>query len=191
MSNTNNIFIITIVNKWTPNHLPVRLETVDINSPTMLLSGAVFDLFCVSDSEAAVLVPGTTDIYAVKERTIITGDDGSFMLDDLLIGNTYCLVETGSPIGYSKLAEPIVISVERAEDGQGELKVLQCEDWVYVIEDGDENCTLSVKNRESYILPETGGPGSAIFYLTGLLLLGGAALYISKNYFNIFWRKRK
>lgn len=186
----NSIQLMTLSNSWDPEHLPVTLEVVDISNPTILLPGAVFDLFSVCDGDEADLIPGTTDITGIKERTVITDDNGRFLIDDLLIGNTYCLVETASTLGYARLSEPIVISIEEDDNGQGVAKVLKGGSSAYVLED-DGNCTLSVKNRESYILPETGGAGILIYYVSGLSLITIAIFFITIKKLNIFRRKRK
>ena len=89
-----------------------------------------------------------------------TNDAGEISWEDLDYGD-YQLVETKAPEGYRLLTSPIDVKIN-----------------------GDENeVTLTVNNTKTgWELPTTGGIGSVLFTLIGLLLMGTAVvLYINRR----------
>lgn len=98
------------------------------------------------------------DDFEVIE-TGATKVDGSLIFKDLEVGN-YRLIETKSPEGYRLLTKPLDIEV--TEDNR-------------LIE-------LEVENEKSqYILPDTGGNGTFLFYLLGSLLMLSSLIFLVKN----------
>lgn len=98
------------------------------------------------------------DDFEVIE-TGTTKVDGSLIFKDLEVGN-YRLIETKSPEGYRLLTKPLDIEV--TEDNR-------------LIE-------LEVENEKSqYILPDTGGNGTFLFYLLGSLLMLSSLIFLVKK----------
>lgn len=102
------------------------------------LDGAVFEL---RDLDGNVVKTGTTN------------NNGIIDFGEVDYGE-YKLVETKAPEGYSKLRNPIDVTVNEANNEQ----------------------TITVDNYKSgWELPKTGGIGSLLFTLAGLILMGTAA----------------
>lgn len=88
-----------------------------------------------------------------KTDAYTTMEDGAMVLYGLAYG-TYYIVETKAPAGYNLLTMPVQVSVNESSH--------------------NEEQTVTVVNTR-FVLPETGGMGTTIFTVVGLLLLGGAA----------------
>ena len=107
------------------------------------------------------------------------GEDGILILGDLSIGN-YRLVETAAPAGYELAAAAVKITVSASEvsavqSGQAS-EVFRKGDSYWVEGQEDDTWQIRVWNSSGIALPATGGPGSAGLYLTGALLMLGAAI---------------
>lgn len=98
-----------------------------------------------------------------KAEEYTTTEDGTIIMYGLAYG-TYYLVETKAPAGYNLLTMPVQVTV-------GEESHL-------------EEQAVTVVNTH-FVLPETGGMGTTIFTVIGLVLLGGAACL------TIIWAKKK
>ena len=103
--------------------------------------------------------------------TASTGADiGKVSLGTLSEG-TYYLLEKQAPAGYEKLDELIQITVSANIVGllQGERSE------TVTIEQGQNKAALTVMNSAGVELPSTGGIGTTVFYLAGVLMMAGAA----------------
>ena len=105
---------------------------------------------------------GDTPINQAIEDGIITavasGQDGKAAFTGIP-HDTYYLQEIKAPEGYNLMAEDK--AVELAADAPADFEV-------------------QVENTGGALLPETGGPGTALFTMMGLLLMAGAAaIYLS------------
>lgn len=162
----------TLCNTWSPEYLSLILAKVDSNNLTHFLPGAQFQLYLTDTerTEGAVTVP-YTDVPGILLDTVTVGEDGTFLLKQLLAGETYYLVETLAPTGYLAPDEAIAFTVETDENGQTVITLLSGASWATV---SGEN-TLLVKNPPAYKLPATGGPGTYLYTLGGLLLILAAA----------------
>ena len=188
----NGDLLITVVNKWAPEYHPIRLAKADKYDSSQLLPGAVFDLFVASDDEDAVLIPGTVGEKGVRLKTIIIGEEGTFDIDELLLGEVYYLIELCPPSGYSMLEGPVALHPYKNEEGNKDIIIKSGDEWSFLSVDSDGTTRLTVNGRSSYVLPETGGHGTVLLSITGLLLVVIAALNIIKNYFTKNnWRKTK
>ncbi len=101
---------------------------------------------------------------APQPTTLTSGSDGNLTFRDLDSSRTYYLVETEAPDGYQQLSSPVTISWGAdgltAYYGEEELPV--------------SGNTITVPNVTGAILPETGGNGTALFTIGGLLLIAVA-----------------
>lgn len=108
-------------------------------------------------------------------------DSATFTFDKLNVG-TYTLTETKAPNGYI-LAKPIEIVI----DDLGNVTVNDDADIAIVVHSPEEKVnTISFKvdNKPKNPLPQTGGIGTAIFYLVGAIAIAGVLV-------NVQLKKRK
>ena len=95
----------------------------------------------------------TDDTLLNQVDTATTGTDGAIAFYGLKHG-TYYIVETKAPTGYNLLTAPIPVEIDHDSHTEEEI--------------------LTVVNTK-FTLPSTGGMGTTIFALVGVVLLGGAA----------------
>lgn len=80
--------------------------------------------------------------------------DGKFNINGLKAG-TYYLKEMAAPKGYNKLANPIKVTI----DNEGKITT-------------DKTTTeVGVENKSGTLLPSTGGMGTTLIYLAGIVLV--------------------
>ncbi len=126
-----------------------------------------------------------------KEGSVLTSDENGFFKVMGLDDGVYYLKETKAPLGYNILTKEMILTVDAATnnghtwtDGLPESALTELAIQVQ-IEDETESTTnagevetgivaVSVLNNKGAFLPETGGVGTAMFYITGGLLLFGA-----------------
>ena len=77
----------------------------------------------------------------------------------------YTLTETKAPDGYQMLSKSVTITVNNGH--------VAVSDVPGVLKDSDSN-SITVINNTGEELPETGGPGTTILTIGGLLLMAGA-----------------
>lgn len=105
--------------------------------------------------------------------TYISGEDGLVLEGDITYG-TYILTEVKAPSGYTKLADPITVTVN--DDG-----ITVSENTNVKIEKQNNTYIITVANNLLYELPHTGGPGIFLYMIGGMLLMGAAAWILYKN----------
>lgn len=115
------------------------------------LSGAVFEIY--SDSEL---------LHKVGELT--TESDGYGRFDGVSEG-TYYLKEITAPTGYSLLRDTVTVNVGPLQEEA-------------VASDTEGYYTIEVGNAEVGLLPFTGGTGTIIYSIVGLLVVGGAFWFL-------------
>lgn len=87
--------------------------------------------------------------------TMVSPIAGKFNVNGLKAG-TYYLKEMAAPKGYNKLANPIKVTI----DNDGKIIV------------GDKTTTeVGVENKSGTLLPSTGGMGTTLIYLAGIVLV--------------------
>ncbi len=134
------------------------------------LTGQLVEFYYDEDSDTYIVHDLVDEEYAEEQTTtdILVGSATIFGLD---VG-TYTLTETEAPDGYNKLTSAITITI--AEDGTVSIS-------------GDTQGSLSggtitVVNNAGAILPGTGGIGTTLFYIVGIVLvLGAAVVFVTKK----------
>lgn len=87
--------------------------------------------------------------------TMVSPIEGKFNVNGLKAG-TYYLKEMAAPKGYNKLANPITVTI----DNEGKITV------------GNKTTTeVDVENKSGTLLPSTGGMGTTLIYLAGIVLV--------------------
>ncbi len=172
-----------VTNTWTPEVVSAQLRKVSLNDENQLLAGARFDLYQVSLGETGDPIPGLDGVlgFKVNEVPIETGDDGTVQLMDLAVGETYYLVETMAPFGFNLLRYPIGFTVEKRE-----LLILLTlvseTPWAEAIP--GTSPVLMVRNELGVKLPSTGGAGTDLYTMGGILLMAASIflLYNQRKY---------
>lgn len=140
------------------------------------LAGAHFALYATGDDGELVGDPITgtvdaetgvylVDVNAANALDIVSGADGKAVVKGLAYGN-YLLVETQAPVNeagksYNLLLAPVAVTVNADSLVEGNI--------------------ISIMNKMGFMLPITGGMGTTLFTLAGILLLGGAAFVLLKK----------
>lgn len=165
--NGNPHITLTVTN--TTKRVMLRLTKTDI-SKTLQLKDATFLLEAV-DASGNVL---SSEI----PKTATTGDAGTLIFDNLKCNIRYRLTEQSAPEGYIKVGEYIYFSIN--EDGSVSVEKN------YYAEAGNTAYNIVVRNASGVPLPESGGIGTSMFYIIGILLITVAfGIYI-----DIHLRKR-
>ena len=142
----------------------IELEKVDSQTTDTKLSGAEFALYKVDTSGNEIQV----NSYTSEQR-------GKISIKNLPIGQ-YVLRETKAPTGYVKSAEPWNITV--ANDRTITVKY----DGKDVASKPDNNKTIyQITNTKVYSLPESGGPGTYGFTISGVAILATVLLLFINN----------
>lgn len=175
---------------------------VDANNTNTKLQGATFKLLNADKSKAAKLdaLGNITDWETYTESSdtggtpIVSKADGTFPVLGLDGGETgkavkYYLLETAAPTGYNKLAAPIEFWIESATSvdestGAGKITTLNLH-----VGDSTTNgttttatVTQTITNKQGNSLPETGGMGTTIFVVVGLVLvISAGAVFVMRR----------
>ena len=162
----------TYTNKTLTQKIDIMKTRQNATTP---LEGAEFILYTKDGYEA--------DPKISLRSGLVSGADGIIELGELAVGE-YRLVETKAPRGFILLTEPIEITVNAdrtvtysqpghatGASGSG------------VSGDVENGYQLVIINDEGAALPNTGGPGTAIFTVLGLMLTAGAGV--------VLWRRRR
>lgn len=175
-----------IVTNEAASNLTVRFGKYSVGGnggQPVLVAGA--DLALYRQEEAAALIPGTevTGTLVSQWTSAGMGQEGSIHMENLAQG-TYYLVETTSPEGHLGLAGPIIFT---ADPATGQMVVVHYPGYSGM--EGSnlfsgEAAELPVYNSSAYLLPETGGHGTIMYALGGILLVMSAVclLYLHKKH---------
>ena len=152
--------------------LSLNKEKAD-SIPVVDLGNGKYRVATASDETTTTTLVTPTD-EAYKGLIEITGLDA----------DQYKLTETKAPEGYNLLTAPITFTItsETTADKQGDDNGQQAVNSV-VYTEGEETFTaLTVINTAGSILPSTGGMGTTIFYVLGVVLIvAGAAYFIVRR----------
>ncbi len=158
-----------------------NLLKVDSEDTSHKLPGATFELYrTATEEEILVGVTGLAEIPGITGKVIkvsffnntaLSGDrvtsvtsdnDGKVAIYGLAYGK-YFLVETKAPDGYNVLKVPVELIVNESSHT-------------------DQNC-ISIVNSTGILLPSTGGIGTTLFTLIGVLLAGISALLLFTRWY--------
>ena len=142
-----------------------------------------------------VIAEQKDDVYYTKGFTAKKADATTFVPNSSghivvkgLEDDTYSLTEIATDKGYVLLKEAVKIVIKTAEDGQCEkcgAKLLTASATVNgkdaSMTDGNAIVPLTVVNNPGFDLPKTGGYGTWMFTIGGVLLLGAAAFIVVKS----------
>ncbi|NLD88293.1 MAG: Cna B-type domain-containing protein, partial [Clostridiales bacterium] len=152
-------------------------------SGSILIGGA--DLALYRQDETGNTIPGTnvTGTLVNQWTSGSVGQGDSIHIENLTQG-TYYLIETAAPQGYIGLAGPIIFTVDSIN---GQVTVVQYPGYENM--EGSNlfsggSAELPVYNSVSYALPETGGSGTTLYTIGGIMLMMSAAvllLYIHRK----------
>jgi len=137
----------------------IKIAKTNVNKEA--LAGATFKIYTKLDGSGAVdptsvlINPNTA-----TDWTVTTGSDGFGYIYGLVEG-TYYLVETAAPSGYNLLTSPITVVVDSTTA-----------DTTTHLTD------VNVTNVKGFILPITGGTGTILFTVTGLILIAAAGVFL-------------
>ena len=142
----------------------IDFEKVDAETNTKKLSGAEFDLYKANTDGEQTGDP-------IKQYE--SDRNGKVSIENLPIGN-YVLVERKAPAGYQLSAKPwkIIVGSDR------NITVTHGDDTVNP--NGNEKI-YQLTNAKLYSLPESGGPGTYGFTISGVAILATALLLFINN----------
>ena len=152
----------------------VSFKKVDIAVTGKALAGARFDLYKVVGETKTVIYEG-----------LLSGSDGLLKdtsgtaVFELPVG-TYQLIETKAPDGYLIKADPVVINVS-AQISYDDGTALSSDGTGISYDAENRIYSLLITNSSGTILPHTGGTGTAIFRIGGILLVGISLLAYRKR----------
>lgn len=119
---------------------------------------------------------------ADKIAEATSSDDGVINFGDAskLAAGTYYLKELHAPSGYSALTSVVKVVISTATPNDNTTY-----DFKYSMNEGEENnvgedgvISLDITNNKGFNLPATGGMGTYLFTIGGLVIMAGAALLL-------------
>lgn len=134
--------------------------------------GTVIKMAGVEDNDGNYVVAkdqNTAALDTLVTSTKSTSGDWNLQINGLAAG-TYYLVETKTPNNEYNLAEPIKIQIINKDPGSA------TPSYAIKVDDGAETAIAGVENVRGTILPGTGGMGTIIFTVVGVLLICGVAI---------------
>ncbi|PFE91761.1 hypothetical protein CN325_24455 [Bacillus thuringiensis] len=122
-----------------------------------------FEIEKVDDKDSELKLKGAVFQVLDKEgkevSRLITDERGKVISNQLAIGK-YTIKEIKAPNGYMLLRDPIEIEITEAVKTQ----------------------KITVKNaKNNWVIPNTGGSGTTIFYVIGIMLMFGVLYFCKKN----------
>ena len=139
----------------------VKVDAADNN---ITINGAMFKLYKADESWTK----------GEEVEAVTSENGGTFGFEKLLPGN-YLLNETKAATGYSLVTEPWKIVIKN----NGEVTVTKNDGKTVIVKNSDER--YMIENAKVYSLPESGGPGTYGFTISGVAILATALLLFINN----------
>ena len=163
-----------------------KMDKDDLNEDEPdLLKGAEFTLSKYKDDtfqekDADWGTEGSKILRDTKKSDESYTLNGVFTFEDLTVGY-YKLEETDCPPGYVRLSDSPTFKIEANDSNELVLTLIDNPDNLLKPVDGEMR--IKVGNPAGAALPHTGGSGTALIYLLGLMLTGiaGAALVLRRR----------
>lgn len=151
-----------------------EFQIFNANEDGTAVEGAALQLVRVSAGDAtnpAVYRPALATETGSQTQTVITPESGKVIIRGLEEGK-YFARETKAPDGYNRLEEDTLVTIAPTTEDNG----------VTITYPEDKN-QVTIENHKGSLLPDTGGMGTVIFTVIGLvLILGvGASFVISRK----------
>lgn len=154
------------------------------------LAGAVFTLSYDAAGENVIRITGSDGNYQVAaDQTVDVTDEntqmttpanGNLKIDGLAAG-VYYLTEVTAPSGYNKLTDPVTVEITAQVTGEGETAAATKTMYNGLATNGTIATTINVQNNAGSLLPSTGGIGTTIFYVAGIILMAGAVFFVVRR----------
>lgn len=159
----------------------INLLKVDALDTSVTLSGAEFELYrratedeLASNDSRITEIPGVVEkvikvsffdnaaLEGDKVTSVVSDENGNVTVYGLAYGKYY-LLETSAPAGYNSLGNAVELKIDSSSHT-------------------DENVII-VENESGMIMPGTGGIGTTVFYISGVLviLIAGSLLLNKKR----------
>ena len=119
----------------------------------LLKGGKLVKLVKAKDKDTEYRVANGNESDAVDE--FVTVASGNITIKGVDLDEGYSIVETEAPAGYNKLTDAVSITVNK-----------------------DNSLIQPVENNKGTALPSTGGRGTRIFYLVGIICVAGAGIVL-------------
>ena len=164
--------------KTTPKVYTYGLKVYKKDSNGEALTGAKFKLYKVKDKgtkEPITNLAGMVNGVMTAKKTEVNGkttDTNEFIFSGLDVGD-YELEEVESPKGYTLLTDTIKFSIGDTQP-DGKLESATGAE----IEANTGYAKINVTNKKGFNLPSTGGMGTYIFTIGGLVVMAGAVLLL-------------
>lgn len=183
-------FRLDVVNTYKDAVIDIHVKKVGVDAANPAdqspLGGAKFVLYRENAGESAnrtYYIAGTGNTMptwgARDDATVFesSGAEASFTISSLAAG-TYYLMEVEAPAGHSQMTGVIPIVITTTADAAHTTTAALGDGYPNddVAFDAADN-TVTVKNYAGYELPETGGCGTTLFTLGGLLILAATLVY--------------
>lgn len=155
-------------------------KTGDKSADADGLDGAEFTLAATNGEMISILVNGKTVAVNGNSKggfktTTVENKKGKLVFKGLKAG-TYTLTETKSPSGYSLAKNPITIVITANADGSFASATVN--ETVVTDDVKDGIVPVGLQNKSGFSLPATGGMGTYLFTIGGLVIMAGAALLL-------------
>lgn len=145
------------------------------------------DCYIIAEQKDGVYYAKGFTTKKAEATTFIPNAQGHIVVKGLE-DDTYSLTETATDKGYVLLKDAVKIAIKTAESGQCEkcgAKLLTASATVNgkdaSMTDGNAIVPLTVVNNPGFDLPKTGGYGTWMFTVGGVLLLGAAAFIVTRS----------
>lgn len=159
----------------------------DIQDVKFLLHNDSDDCYIIADLKDGIYYAKGITTKKSDATTFVPNSSGHIIVKGLE-DDSYSLTETATDKGYVLLKDAVKIIIKAAENGQCEkcgAKLLTASATVngkdVTMSDGNAIVPLTVVNNPGFDLPKTGGYGTWMFTIGGVVLLGAAAFIVIRS----------